>query len=248
MMSPLGIVLVGVGAAAAILVGLPARRRRRRRRRWRGAAGCSPRCRATAARRAIEPFTLERAVADVRRRRPRSRRSASTASSRRWPPGRCATACSSCRRRLDEGVDESWRIARRGPRDRRRDRHRSTPRRPQAELDRAASGRPAREPPTPSQAQTIAGARGPAGVGRPARGARRPQPRPAAPARRPLRRARRPHGRGQRRLRRHRRARRRRRRPRHRAREPAHRHGGDRPGGQRRLASLPEPEPPTATA
>ena len=223
-MSPLGIVLSGAGAAAGIVVGL----------RWSPPAG-------------VGALAWGGRVLGRRAAGPPSARVPATSLSEPWRsyaiagrgvqaalrPGRRVGAGGPLRERLqqlsgrlDEGIDESWRIARRG--------HEivgaigqidTTSAQPElAELRRSIGDRQ----PTPAQAQTVRRWR-PSWRRRSGWAAGRRQPRPAAPARRPLRRARRPHRRGQRRLRRHRRPRQRRRRPRQRAGEPAHRHGGDRP-------------------
>ena len=152
-MSPLGILLAGVGTAAGILVGLPVVAAAGHRRRSPGVVGCSPPCLGVRRRRG-SPRRASASRGAPTACRPRRPSAASTTSSSRWQPVRCAQRLELMSGRLDDGVDESWRIARRGHEigdGDREDRHgvgRGRARRPPA---------PARQRrcPSPAQAQTI---------------------------------------------------------------------------------------------
>ena len=220
---------------------------RRESARWRGAGGCWPRCPGATAVGAGRRQQPERAVADLR--------DAGRGLQEALRPGRgvgadrdrCGTACSSCRVASTRASTSRGGSPGGATRSSARS-ARSTPRRREQELTELKRSI-GRKQPTPSQSQTAQALEAQLASAQPARGAGRPQPRPAAPARRPLRRAGRPHRRGQRRQRRHRCA-------------SATTSTGSstswracaspwrRPTGRRsgQVASLPEPEPPTATA
>ena len=112
-MSPLGILLAGAGTAAAILVGLAGRRRGGRRRAGLGRPGAGLR----PAGRLVGAGRPRRASASRGARtasRPRTPSAGSTTSSGRCAPGPLRERLELMSGRLDDGVDESWRIARRG--------------------------------------------------------------------------------------------------------------------------------------
>ena len=144
------------------------RRRRRRRRAGVGRAGARRRAGSDRRRRRVAAVSARASRGGRTPCRPRTPSSASTGSSPRCRPGPLRERLQQLSGRLDDGIDESWRIARRGHEivgAIGTDRHRvgasaSSP---------SCAGRSARGTPTPSQAETIEALRGPAGLGRAAR-------------------------------------------------------------------------------